>query len=228
MSVVLLVVLVCAVAHPWGWPEVVVAVAAAALVIGTGAISPTHAAAEAARIGPVIGFLAAVLALAQQCNDEGLFHACGAWMTRTAAGRPRRLLVQVFAIASVITAVLSLDATVVLLTHVVIATDLDADAQEPPGETVPEIPLFALVTVACTLAGLVLTSAVEITPARAALAGAPTLAARALARRRTTPGAIVPAAALPFERSRYLPSKFSSALIFAASMRSSPPGVTRR
>lgn len=229
MSVVLLVVvLACAAARPCGWPEAVVAVAAAALVIGTGAISPAHAAAEAARIGPVIGFLAAVLALAQQCNDEGLFHACGAWMARTAAGRPRRLLVQVFAIASVITAVLSLDATVVLLTHVVIATDLDADAQEPPGETVPEIPLFALVTVACTLAGLVLTSAVEITPARAALAGAPTLAARALARRRTTPGAIVPAAALPFGRSRYLPSKFSSALIFAASMRSSPPGVTRR
>ncbi|CAL9676445.1 hypothetical protein SUDANB105_07919 [Streptomyces sp. enrichment culture] len=43
-------------------------------------------------------------------------------MARTAAGRPRRMLVQVFVAASGITAVLSLDATVVLLTPVVFAT----------------------------------------------------------------------------------------------------------
>jgi arsenical pump membrane protein len=57
----------------------------------------------------VIGFLAAVLVLAWLCNEEGLFRACGAWMARTATGRPRRLLVYVFAVASVITAMLSLD-----------------------------------------------------------------------------------------------------------------------
>jgi arsenical pump membrane protein len=56
------------------------------------------------------------------CDDEGLFHACGAWMARAAAGKPRRLLLGVFVTASVITAVLSLDATVVLLTPVVFAT----------------------------------------------------------------------------------------------------------
>ena len=70
----------------------------------------------------MIGFLAAVLVLAQLCDDEGLFHACGTWMARAAAGRPRRLLAAVFVVASVITAVLSLDATVVLLTPVVFAT----------------------------------------------------------------------------------------------------------
>ena len=75
----------------------------------------------AERLGPVIGFLAAVLVLAQLCDDEGLFRACGAWMARGAAGRPRRLLVAVFVLASVITAVLSLDAAVVLLTPVVFA-----------------------------------------------------------------------------------------------------------
>jgi arsenical pump membrane protein len=63
-----------------------------------------------------------VLVLAQLCDDEGLFRACGAWMARAAAGRPRRLLACVFAVASVITAVLSLDATIVLLTPVVFAT----------------------------------------------------------------------------------------------------------
>jgi arsenical pump membrane protein len=131
-AVLLVVVLACAVIRPFGWSEAVVAVPAAGVVIATGAISLDHAADEAARLGPVIGFLAAVLVLAQLCDDEGLFHACGAWMARTAAGRPRRLLVQVFALASVITAVLSLDATIVLLTPVVFATAARLGARSRP------------------------------------------------------------------------------------------------
>ncbi|MFE0039612.1 SLC13 family permease [Streptomyces sp. NPDC059015] len=118
----LLLVLACAVIRPFGLPEAAVAVPAAAVLIATGAISPEHTAEEAARLGPVIGFLAAVLVLARLCDDEGLFRACGAWMARRSAGRPGRLLASVFGLASVITAVLSLDATVVLLTPVVFAT----------------------------------------------------------------------------------------------------------
>jgi arsenical pump membrane protein len=269
-AVLLLAVLGCAVIRPWGWPEAIVAVPAAGLVIVTGAISLEHARAEAQRLGPVIGFLAAVLVLAQLCDDEGLFHACGAWMARTSARRPRRLLVQVFAVAAVITAVLSLDATVVLLTPVVFATaarlgarpkphvyacthlsntaslllpvsnltnllafaatglsftrfaalmalpwlvaigteyvvfrrffaaDLDAGAHAPPSTEPPEVPVFALVTVVCTLAGFVLTSAFGLNPAWAALAGASVLAVRALAQHRTTVATVLRAAALPF------------------------------
>ena len=101
------------------------------MVTGTRAISLSHARAEAARLGPVIGFLAAVLVLAQLSDDEGPFSACGAWMARTTAGRPRRLLACVFAAASVITAVLSLDATIVLLTPVVFATAARARGPAP-------------------------------------------------------------------------------------------------
>src|ERR1019366_7149116 len=52
----------------------------------------------------------------------GLFEAAGSWMAAGSRGRPVSLLAVVFAAASVVTAVLSLDATVVLLTPVVFAT----------------------------------------------------------------------------------------------------------
>ncbi|MEU6655411.1 arsenic transporter [Streptomyces sp. NPDC046900] len=271
LSVVLLAaVLAGAVVRPFGLPEAVVAVPAAGIAIATGAITPAHAQAEAERLGPVVGFLAAVLVLAHFCDLEGLFRACGAWMARWAAGRPGRLLTAVFALASVITAVLSLDATVVLLTPVVFATaarmgarprphlyacthlsntaslllpvsnltnllafgaaglsftrfaalmalpwlvavtaeyvvfrrffrrDLDAGATAQDQAEPPRLPLFALVTVACTLAGFVIASAFGVDPVWSALAGALVLAGRALVRRRATPLTVVRAAAPSF------------------------------
>lgn len=56
----LLAVLAYAIIRRFGWPEAVVAVPAARVVIATGAISLGHVRDEAARLGPVIGFLAAV------------------------------------------------------------------------------------------------------------------------------------------------------------------------
>src|SRR5215469_16711219 len=87
---------------------------------------------EARQLGPVIGFLAAILVLAHLCDKDGLFRACGDWMARASAGSPRRLLTQVFLIASVTAAVLSLDATVVLLTPVVFATAARLKARARP------------------------------------------------------------------------------------------------
>ncbi len=273
----LVAVLAWAVIRPRGWPEAVVAVPAAVILIGAGAIGVSGAITEARQLGPVIGFLAAILVLAHLCDDDGLFQACGAWMARSGTGHPtaagaRRLLAQVFVIASVTTAVLSLDATVVLLTPVVFATAsrLDvrarpqvyacthlansaslllpvsnltnllafaasglafgrfaalmalpwlavigteyavftrffaADLSVRPGRDHQDRadaapwPVFTLAVVGLTLAGFAAASAAGVNPAWVAFAGAAVLAARALARGRVAPVALVRAADLPF------------------------------
>jgi arsenical pump membrane protein len=105
------------------WPiEAGVAVGCAALLVAVGALSVSDARHAIGDLGPTVGFLAALLVLAEGCRREGLFEAMGGLMAAGARGSPRRLLALVFAIAAGVTAVLSLDATVVLLTPVVFAT----------------------------------------------------------------------------------------------------------
>jgi arsenical pump membrane protein len=131
----LVTVLAWAVTRPRGWPEAVAAVPTTVILIAAGALPVSEAITEARLLGPVIGFLAAILVLAHLCDDDGLFRACGAWMARTRPGKltgGRRLLAQVFVIASLTTAVLSLDATVVLLTPVVFATASRLDVRARP------------------------------------------------------------------------------------------------
>jgi arsenical pump membrane protein len=118
-GLLLAAVLITAVTRPKRIPEAAVAAPAALIVIATGALPVHQAATEARRLLPVLAFLGAVLVLGHFCQREGLFAAAAARLAHASQGSPVRLLGGVFGLASVTTAVLSLDTTVVLLTPVV-------------------------------------------------------------------------------------------------------------
>jgi arsenical pump membrane protein len=103
-------------------PDWAVAVGGAVILLATGVISVAGVRHALASFGPTIGFLAALLVLGDGCRRSGLFAALGSTMAIASRGRPRRLLAIVFAAAAATTAVLSLDATIVLLTPIVFAT----------------------------------------------------------------------------------------------------------
>jgi len=118
----LILVLAFAVIRPRGLPEAVAAVPAAIVVVVVGALSGHEALSEITQLLPVVLFLAAILVVGDLCEAAGVFRWAGEQMGRGSRGSGKRLLLLVFVAASVVTAVLSLDATVVLLTPVVLAT----------------------------------------------------------------------------------------------------------
>jgi len=130
--VMLVAVLAFAVARPKGWPEAVLAVPAALLLCVIGAIGWRNAGTHLLALVPTLVFLAGVLLLAHLCQAEGLFDWLGHLVATRAGARPVRLLGWVVGVAAVTTAVLSLDATIVLLTPVVFVTASRAGLRPKP------------------------------------------------------------------------------------------------
>ena len=125
-------VLLFAMLQPRGLPEAALAVPAAAVIVVLGIVSPAEALRQLQTLGPTVGFLAAILVLAYLADAAGMFTWLGGFLGKLSAGQPVRLLGLVFAAAAVITAVLSLDATVVLLTPVVFRTAVSLGLRAKP------------------------------------------------------------------------------------------------
>ncbi|WP_375489242.1 SLC13 family permease [uncultured Jatrophihabitans sp.] len=123
VAVVLLVAaLAFAVARPRGLSEALVAVPAAGLLVALG-VEPGRAALRTLReIGPTVGFLAAILLFGHLCAEAGVFDYLANRAARASRGSPTRLLLRAVTMAALVTATLTLDATVVLVTPVLVAT----------------------------------------------------------------------------------------------------------
>lgn len=76
---------------------------------------------DLASLTEIVAFLVAMMVLARACADEGLFAVLGGHIAAWSRGSNHRLLAWAVGLAAVVTATLSLDATVVLLTPVLLA-----------------------------------------------------------------------------------------------------------
>ncbi|MGI8720636.1 MAG: SLC13 family permease [Geodermatophilaceae bacterium] len=99
-----------------------VAVLGAAFAVLIGAIGAGPAADEIYDIAPTVVFLSILLILSHLADAEGVFVWAAAVLARRAGRSPIAMLRRVFILAAMTTAILSLDATVVLLTPVIVAT----------------------------------------------------------------------------------------------------------
>ena len=266
--VLIAVCLVAAVVRPFGLSEATVAIPCAAIALVTGACTWSVARHSLSGLASTVCFLAAILAFGQLCATDGVFDYLGTVTAHLSRGNPHRLLILVVGFAALVTATLTLDATVVLVTPVVLATtsrlripnrphsyacahiansgslllpvsnltnllaftasglsfgkfalvmalpwvlacvldwsalrlafarDLQAKSDHP--EPVGEPPVFALIVLGLTVAGFVVTTAVHVAPAWAALAGCIVLGVRQLIRRQVTPFRLVMSASPGF------------------------------
>jgi len=117
-SLVLLVAVLGLVA--WGRvPDLLVAGTGAVVVVATGLVGLDEVGDTLDRLAPTLAFLAAVFVLAEVARDAGLFRAAGTWMGER-GHTSRQLVVAVSAVAVLVTVLMSLDATAVLFTPVVV------------------------------------------------------------------------------------------------------------
>lgn len=131
--VCLLALLVTAHRHPRPRTEALVSLAVAALALGTGYVGRHDVSDATEQLLPVVGFLVAILVVAEVCARAGLFEAAADLVRDHSGHDPGRLFLGVFVLAALVTTALSLDATVVLLTPVVIGAARGFGASGSPG-----------------------------------------------------------------------------------------------
>lgn len=130
--------LVTATRRPRPAAEVVVSLVAVAValtpgLLGRSTVDGHDLATTLGDLAPVVAFLATILVVSDVCDRAGLFAAAGQLLRPGGGQTAVRLLTTSFLLAAAVTAVLSLDATVVLLTPVVVGAARAAGVSPRPG-----------------------------------------------------------------------------------------------
>jgi arsenical pump membrane protein len=116
--------------RPFAWPEFIWAVTGAALLIALKLLPATDALAAVAGGSDVYLFLIGMMLLAELARLEGLFDWLASQAARLARGSATRLFSLVFAVGTIVTVLLSNDATAVVLTPAVAAVVKAAKVKE--------------------------------------------------------------------------------------------------
>ena len=118
--------------RPWNFPEFIWAAGGAALLILLNLLPWTEALSAAAKGIDVYFFLIGMMLLAEIARKEGLFDWLAAQAVRAAKGSAKRLFLIVYLVGTMVTVLLSNDATAVVLTPAVYAAARAAKVEPLP------------------------------------------------------------------------------------------------
>jgi arsenical pump membrane protein len=120
------------IARPWNLPEFIWAVAGAALLVALNLLPWPDALAAAGKGTDVYFFLVGMMLLSEVARKEGLFDWLAAQAVRHAKGSAKQLFLIVYVVGTVVTVLLSNDATAVVLTPAVYAATRAAKVEPLP------------------------------------------------------------------------------------------------
>lgn len=120
-TAILLVTIVLVVTQPRGLNESWAALLGAGAMLLTGLVTVDDLAAVTRQVAPVLLFLLGMMLLTATVERSGLFDLLALWTARAARGSGYALFLGLFALGAAITALLSLDVTVLVLTPIVYA-----------------------------------------------------------------------------------------------------------
>jgi arsenical pump membrane protein len=120
------------IARPWNLPEFIWAVAGAALLVLLHLLPWPDALAAAGKGTDVYFFLIGMMLLAEVARKEGLFDWLAAQAVRHSEGSAKRLFLIVYVVGTIVTVLLSNDATAVVLTPAVYAATRAAKVEPLP------------------------------------------------------------------------------------------------
>lgn len=120
------------IARPWNLPEFIWAIAGAALLVVFNLLPWPDALAAAGKGADVYFFLIGMMLLAEVARQEGLFDWLAAWAVRHSQASAKRLFLIVYVVGTIVTVLLSNDATAVVLTPAVYAATRAAKVEPLP------------------------------------------------------------------------------------------------